>query len=59
MKNIVAKTVSSVTNQIKAIEGYETEKLNMSTSLRFFCEFGVILTILFKFSLYLVWHYLN
>ena len=31
MKNVNAKNFSSVTNQITAIERYETKKLNMST----------------------------
>ena len=30
MKNVIAKKVSSVTNQILAIERYETKKLNTS-----------------------------
>ena len=31
MKNVIVKYFSSVTNQIIAIERYETKKLNMST----------------------------
>ena len=31
MKNVIAKKVSCATNQIKAMERYETTKLNMST----------------------------
>ena len=57
MKNVNAKNFSSVTNQITAIERYETKKLNMSTLDKnaivtmVFRKYDVTPTILLELSL--------